>query len=105
MLKTTTQDGIGEHNDDKGEDQKLEGFYEEQTIMKHIAIKNSVSVLVRRCPETFRNLVHLETDLPAVVVHWGVCRDAEKNWEIPPGPHPPETIIFKEKALRTSLQV
>ncbi|CAN0925896.1 Alpha-amylase 3, chloroplastic [Linum grandiflorum] len=104
LLKSTTQDAISDHNDGKGEDQKLEGFYEEQTITKHTAIENSLSVLVRRCPETSRNLVHLETDLPAAVVHWGVCRDDEKNWEIPPGPHPPETILFKEKALRTSLQ-
>ncbi|CAN1196917.1 Alpha-amylase 3, chloroplastic [Linum perenne] len=104
LLKSESSDSMTEPNGDKGEDRKLEGIYEELPITKHIAIDNSVTVSVRKCPETSKNLLHLETDLPAAVVHWGVCRDDTKDWEIPPGPHPPGTIIFKEKALRTSLQ-
>ncbi|CAI0627748.1 unnamed protein product, partial [Linum tenue] len=103
LLKPET-DSTLEPDDVKREDRKVEGIYEEQPITKHIAIENSVTVSVRKCPETSKNLLYLETDLPEVVVHWGVCRDDAKNWETPPGPHPPETVIFKEKALRTLLQ-
>ncbi|KAF3971426.1 hypothetical protein ACB098_03G165000 [Castanea mollissima] len=46
-----------------------------------------------------------KTDLPGdVVIHWGVCLDGAKKWEIPSAPYPPETIAFKDKALRTRLQ-
>lgn len=65
-----------------------------------------MSVSVRQCPDTAKNILYLETDLPGdVVVHWGVCRDDAKNWEIPAAPHPPETTVFKNKALRTLLKV
>lgn len=84
----------------------LEGFYEELPIAKEISVNNSVTVSVRKCPETAKNLLYLETDLPDnAVVHWGVCRDDTKRWEIPAAPHPPETVVFKDKALRTRLQV
>ncbi|KAH1154274.1 hypothetical protein GLYMA_18G125300v4 [Glycine max] len=44
-------------------------------------------------------------DIPGdILLHWGVCRDNLKWWEIPPAPHPPETIAFKDRALRTKLQ-
>lgn len=75
-------------------------------IAKEVAVYNSVTVSVKKCPETAKNLLYLETDLPRdVVVHWGVCRDDAKKWEIPAAPHPPDTVIFKDKALRTLLQV
>ncbi|RZB51779.1 Alpha-amylase 3, chloroplastic [Glycine soja] len=46
-----------------------------------------------------------ETDIPGdILLHWGVCRDNLKWWEIPPAPHPPETLAFKDRALRTKLQ-
>ncbi|XP_040374563.1 alpha-amylase 3, chloroplastic-like [Rosa chinensis] len=91
----------------KEETSSLEGFYEELPIAKKIAVVNLVTVSVRKCPETAKNLLYLETDLPdhVVVVHWGVCKDDAKRWEIPAAPHPPETVVFKDKALRTRLQV
>lgn len=84
----------------------ITGFYEEHSIVKEVPVDNSVNVSVKKCPETARNLLYLETDLIGdVVVHWGVCRDDSKTWEIPAAPHPPETKLFKKKALRTLLQV
>ncbi|KAL2904364.1 Alpha-amylase 3 chloroplastic [Bienertia sinuspersici] len=83
----------------------LEGFYKEQSIVKEISVCNSLFVSVKKCPETDKNLVTLETDLPGdVVVHWGVCRNNKKKWEVPAAPHPPNTEVFKRKALRTRLQ-
>jgi alpha-amylase len=102
-------DGAGsstESRDLKQESRSLEGFSEEQPIAKQVAIDNSVTVCVRKCPETAKNSVYVETDIPGdVVIHWGVCRDDTKKWEIPAAPHPPDTITFKDKALRTRLQV
>lgn len=84
----------------------LEEFYEEMPISKHVAGDNSVSVTARKCPETSKNIVSIETDLPGdVTVHWGVCKNGNKKWEIPAEPHPEETSLFKNKALRTRLQV
>lgn len=100
------QDSSSESSELKQENKHLEGFYEELPIVKEIIIENTVSVSVRKCPETAQTLLNLETDLTGdVVVHWGVCRDDSKNWEIPAEPYPPETIVFKNKALRTLLQV
>ncbi|XP_030543703.1 alpha-amylase 3, chloroplastic [Rhodamnia argentea] len=85
--------------------QCLQGFYEELPIVKEVSVHNSVNVSVKICPETAKTLVYLETDLPGdVTVHWGVCRDDSKMWEVPAAPYPPETKIFKNKALRTLLQ-
>lgn len=84
----------------------LQGFYEEQAVVKEILVDNSVSVSVRHCLETAKNLLYIETDLPGdVIVHWGICKDDGKTWEIPSEPYPPETSMFKDKALRTLLQV
>lgn len=61
---------------------------------------------VQKCPETAKNLLYIETDLPGdVIIHWGLCKDDGKNWEIPAEPYPAETTVFKNKALRTSLKV
>jgi alpha-amylase len=95
-----------ESRDLKQESWSLEGFNEEQPIAKQVAIDNSVTVNVRKCPETSKNILYVETDLPGnVVIHWGVCRDDTKKWEIPAGPHPPDTMAFRDKALQTRLQV
>ncbi|GMP94115.1 hypothetical protein CsSME_00043690 [Camellia sinensis var. sinensis] len=84
----------------------LEGFYEEHSIVREVLISNSVTVSVRKCPEMAKNLLYMETDLPGdVVVHWGVCKDDGKKWEIPAEPYPAETVVFKNKALRTLLKV
>jgi len=48
----------------------------------------------------------LETDIPGdIFLHWGVCRDDLRSWEAPPAPHPPQTVAYKETALRTQLKV
>lgn len=100
------QDSSSQSRDSNQQKMRLRGFYEEQSIIKNIPFDNSVSVSVRKCPETAKNLLYLETDLPgSVVVHWGVCRDDNKRWEIPSAPHPPGTEEFKKKAMRTLLQV
>ncbi|XP_022776931.1 alpha-amylase 3, chloroplastic-like isoform X1 [Durio zibethinus] len=94
-----------ESKDSKNENRRLEGFYEEQPIVKEVSIGNLVSIAVRKSPDTAKNVLYMETDIPGdVVVHWGVCRDDAKTWEIPAAPYPPETAVFKNKALRTLLQ-
>lgn len=101
-------DGIDRVNDLKETNQRssLKSFCEEHPIVKEAFIDNSVKVSVSTCPETAKKLLYMETDLPGdVVVHWGVCKDDGKNWEIPSEPHPVKTTNFKNKALRTILQV
>lgn len=110
LLKSEVVDTKSEENSSKfGEPslkRPLEGFYVEHPTVKESFVDNSVKVSLRQCPETSKNLLYMETDLPGdVVVHWGVCRDEGKNWEVPAEPHPDETITFKNKALRTLLQV
>ncbi|OMP12226.1 hypothetical protein CCACVL1_00071 [Corchorus capsularis] len=101
----SSQNGSSESKDSKREKRQLEGFYEEQPIVKEVPIGNLVSVTVRKCSETAKDILCLETDIPGdVVVHWGVCRDDARTWEIPAAPYPLETTIFKSKALRTLLQ-
>lgn len=101
-----SQNNSIESKDSKNKNRCLEGFYEEQSIVKEVSVGNLVSVAVRKSPERGKVILCLETDIPGdVVVHWGVCRDDAKIWEIPAAPHPPETTVFKNKALRTLLQV
>ncbi|CDP00291.1 unnamed protein product [Coffea canephora] len=84
---------------------RLEGFYEEHPIVRETLVDNSVTVSVTQCPETAKNLLYIETDLPGdVIVHWGVCKDKGRKWELPEQPYPSETKVFKNKALRTLLQ-
>ncbi|KAI9386907.1 hypothetical protein POPTR_010G092900v4 [Populus trichocarpa] len=104
-LASEGKDSSSRSKDPKQETRKVEGFYEELPIAKFAVIENSVTVSVIKCLKTAKNLLYLVTDLPGeVVVHWGVCRDDAKKWEIPAAPHPPETTVFKNKALRTVLQ-
>ncbi|XP_057494019.1 alpha-amylase 3, chloroplastic-like [Actinidia eriantha] len=109
LLKSEEAHPKGEDNSDsRGPSKKtkcLEGFYEEHSIVKEVLINNSVSVSARKCPKTAKNLLHIETDIPGdVVVHWGLCKDDGEKWEIPAKPYPAETIVFKNKALRTLLK-
>ncbi|XVE53285.1 hypothetical protein DITRI_Ditri02bG0192300 [Diplodiscus trichospermus] len=100
-----SQSGSSKSKDSKNQNRRVEGFYEEQPIVKEVYIGNLVSVAVRKSPDRTKNLLYLETDIPGdVVVHWGVCRDDAKTWEIAAAPYPPETAVFKNKALRTLLQ-
>ncbi|XP_038693855.1 alpha-amylase 3, chloroplastic-like [Tripterygium wilfordii] len=99
------QGSISELEDTKQKKSFLQEFYEEQPITKEIAFENSLTVSVWKSPERAKNLLYMETDLPGdVIVHWGVCRDDAKYWEIPEAPYPPKTTVFKNKALRTLLQ-
>lgn len=105
-LPSKDQDSSSDSKDAKQENKHVQGFYQEQPITKQVVIQNSATVSVTKCFKTAKNLLYLETDLPGeVVVHWGVCRDDAKNWEISAGPYPPETTVFKNRALRTLLQV
>ncbi|KAF6155684.1 hypothetical protein GIB67_007121 [Kingdonia uniflora] len=84
---------------------RVEGFYEEYSIVKDVPVKNGMTVTVKNCVEKNKNFVHFETDLSGdVVLHWGVCRNNDRRWEVPATPHPLETKIFKKNALRTTLQ-
>ena len=77
-------------------------------ITKEVSINNSVTVSIKKSyeSETYKNVLYFETDLPGdIVLHWGVCKDDSRRWEVPPAPHPPDTVAFKDKALRTKLQV
>lgn len=102
------QDLINESRTPNQQNRRLEGFHEEHPIIKEVPYQNSVTAVVRKCPETSKNLLRIETDLPGdAIVHWGVCRnDKNKKWEIPSAPHPPDTKVFKKKkALQTLLKV
>ncbi|XP_029127408.1 alpha-amylase 3, chloroplastic isoform X2 [Cajanus cajan] len=89
------------------ENNQPERFYEEVSVTKKVSVKNSISVSTKKCFESgqVKDLIHFETDLPGdAVLHWGVCRDDSKKWEVPPPPHPPGTVSFKGRALRTQLR-
>ncbi|KAE9605500.1 hypothetical protein Lal_00025343 [Lupinus albus] len=96
-----------ESRDSKQENSQLEGFCVEMPITKKVSINNSVSISIKKCYESWavKNILYFETDLPGdIVLHWGVCRDDSRRWEVPPAPHPPETVTFEDRALRTQLQ-
>ncbi|KAL6567729.1 Alpha-amylase A type-3 [Orobanche gracilis] len=106
LLKPDTADSKGDDvRESDLQKRPLQGFCEEHSTSKDFFTKNSMTVSVRHCRERSKNILHIETDLPGdVVIHWGVCRDEGKKWEIPPEPYPPETISFKNKALHTRMQ-
>ncbi|KAL8161546.1 hypothetical protein V2J09_013035 [Rumex salicifolius] len=82
-----------------------DGFHKEQHVVGKIPLENVVLVSVRKCGETAKNLVRIETDIPEeVVAHWGVCKDDQKKWEVPSLPHPPDTRVINNRALETKLQ-
>ena len=101
-LKTTV------HEDKRSESRDPQQEYIEMPITKEVSINNSVTVSIKKSyeSETYKNVLYFETDLPGdIVLHWGVCKDDSRRWEVPPAPHPPDTVAFKDKALRTKLQV
>ncbi|XP_004489999.1 alpha-amylase 3, chloroplastic isoform X2 [Cicer arietinum] len=101
------QDDSSESIDPKQENDQLEGYNVEIPITKKVLINNFISVSVKKYfeSEEVKNLLYLETDLPGdVALHWGVCRDDSRKWEVPPAPHPSETVKFKDKALRTQFK-
>ncbi|XP_057762914.1 alpha-amylase 3, chloroplastic-like [Arachis stenosperma] len=112
LLKSITtvhndQDKSSELINPKQENGQLEDFCIEVPITKEIDFNNSVTVSVKKCyqSETLKNVLYLETDLPGdIVLHWGLCRGNSRRWEVPPGPHPPGTVPYKDKALRSQLQ-
>ncbi|KAK7309571.1 hypothetical protein RJT34_06410 [Clitoria ternatea] len=108
FLKSKAGQDVGSDiRDPKQTDNQLGGFYEEVPITKKVLINNSIRVSVEKCfeSEEVKDLLYFETDLPGdLVLHWGVCRDDSRRWEVPPPPHPPGTVAFKDRALRTKLQ-
>lgn len=109
LLKPEASPSKGESSSNGGSsvnNRRLEGFYEEHAMVKETLVDNRVSVSVKQCPETAKNILHIDTDLPGdVILHWGICKDDTKIWELPAMPYPAETVAFKNKALRTLLQV
>ncbi|XP_068634357.1 alpha-amylase 3, chloroplastic-like [Aristolochia californica] len=104
--RSKAEDNAGEAKSPKQQNQHLEGFYEEYSILKEEPVTNFLTVSIQRSVDVLKNLVHFDTDLPGeVVVHWGVSRVRDtEDWEIPDGPHPPGTKSFRKKALQTVLQ-
>lgn len=101
-----TQDTLRGGREAKQWNSRIAGLYEEFSISKEEPVQNLMTVTVRKSNDTEKKLVQLDTDIPGeVTVHWGVCKDDSKKWEIPPTPHPPATKLFRSKALQTSLQV
>ncbi|KAK7407343.1 hypothetical protein VNO78_09181 [Psophocarpus tetragonolobus] len=108
------QDDSSESQDDSSdsrvseqENNKPEGFYEELPITKMVMVTNSISVSTKKYFESgaVKDLLYFETDLPGdIVIHWGVCRNDSRRWEVPPPPYPPGTVSFKDRALRTQLR-
>ena len=92
---------------DKGPSTKcISEFYEEYPILKSEYFEHFVSVAVTENSETDKSLVEFYTDITGdVIIHWGVCKGNTMTWEIPPEPHPPNTKIFRQKALQTLLEV
>lgn len=114
QLSSPVLQSEGEHSEgeNKSDDSKesiqqkrsLQSFYEEHYIVKETLLENSMNVYMKKCSEGSSNLLHIETDIPSdVIVHWGVCKDESKKWEIPAGPYPANTSVYKNKALRTQL--
>ncbi|XP_019170779.1 PREDICTED: alpha-amylase 3, chloroplastic isoform X2 [Ipomoea nil] len=102
---TKGENGSNGSSEPREQTRCLAEFYEEHVIVKETLVDNSVTVSVKEYPETAKNLLQIDTDIPGdVLIHWGVCRDEGKNWELPAKPYPTETTIFKNKALRTLLQ-
>ncbi|KAK2408324.1 alpha-glucan water dikinase, chloroplastic [Trifolium repens] len=99
------QDNNSESENPEKENSQVEGFNVELSLTKEVTVNNSISVSIRKCSETAKYLLDLETDIPGdIFLHWGVCRDDLKIWEAPPAPHPPQTVSFKKTALRTQLK-
>lgn len=100
------QDNSSESKNPTQENGQVQGFYVELPLTKEITLNNSISISISKCAETAKNILSLETDIPGdTLLHWGVCRDDLRKWEVPPTPHPPETVAFKDRALRTLLKV
>ncbi|XP_020099176.1 alpha-amylase 3, chloroplastic isoform X1 [Ananas comosus] len=100
-----TQETLRGGREAKQWNSRIAGLYEEFSISKEEPVQNLMTVTVRKSNDTEKKLVQFDTDIPGeVTVHWGVCKDDSKKWEIPPTPHPPATKLFRSKALQTSLQ-
>lgn len=108
ILNPETDDSKGDSLKESNymKERPLQGFYIDHTIFKEVITDNLLNVSVKHELETSKNVLYIETDIPGdVVIHWGLCRDEDRNWVVPDEPYPPETILFKNKALRTQLQV
>ncbi|KAL4195580.1 hypothetical protein AMTRI_Chr05g65370 [Amborella trichopoda] len=99
------QEPNGDGKDARKKAKLIEEFYDEYIFMKEKMVGNYLTVSVQENEEKNKALVLFDTDLPGnVIIHWGVCRDNGKKWEIPQASHPPSTNLFRKKALQTSLQ-
>ncbi|XP_076939237.1 alpha-amylase 3, chloroplastic-like, partial [Bidens hawaiensis] len=101
-----SEDTHSENENNTGDSKEsVKSFYIEHPVVQETVVENSMTVYIKRCSKTSNYLVNMETDIPDdVIVHWGVSKDESKKWEIPSGPYPANTLLFKNKALRTPLQ-
>lgn len=83
-----------------------DGVCKEYKLSKENVLKNILRVSVQKNTEDKLNLVSFDTDLPGdVVLHWGVCKDDSKRWEmLRQDEYPSDTIVFRRRALQTTLQ-
>lgn len=86
--------------------QRGDGVCKEYKLSKETVLENFLKVSVHKNTEEKLNLVSFDTDLPGdVVLHWGVCKDDAKRWEILlQSEYPSDTIVFRRRALQTTLQ-
>ncbi|XP_023743175.1 alpha-amylase 3, chloroplastic isoform X2 [Lactuca sativa] len=92
-------------SEDENRSCKLKEFCEEHSIVKETLVEHSMNVYIKKGSDASNNVLHMETDIPGdIIVHWGICKDESLKWEIPSEPHPDNTSVFKNKALRTQLQ-
>lgn len=104
-LPQTLQNG-SEIEDANTSNQIGDGVCKEYKLSKENVLKNVLRVSVQKNTEEKLTLVSFDTDLPGdVVLHWGVCKDDSKRWEIlHQGEYPSDTIVFRRRALQTTFQ-
>ncbi|KAK1437766.1 hypothetical protein QVD17_03564 [Tagetes erecta] len=103
MIQSEDTRSEGEYKNGNSKE-SVKSFFEEHPIVKETVVESSMNVYIKRCSKTSKHLVNIETDIPDdVIVHWGISKDESKKWEIPSGPYPANTYLFKNKALRTQL--
>ncbi|KAF5754834.1 putative glycosidase [Helianthus annuus] len=104
MIQSEETHSETENKNDNSKE-SVKGFHVEHPIVQETAVENAMNVHIKRCLKTSKYLVNMETDIPDdIIVHWGISTDGSNKWEIPSGPYPANTNLFKNKALRTQLQ-
>lgn len=92
--------------DSNHSNQGNDGVCKEYKLVKETIVENFLKVSMQKNKEKKMSLVSFDTDLPGdVVLHWGVCKDNAKRWEIfVNGQYPSNTNVFRSRALQTTLK-